>query len=183
MFSPINSSTAAPPRLHPRDHAKHPANEPVYPVFSYGSNMDPQQTAARTPNAEPFTQAVIPGYELQFNKYSQPRQGSVLDIQENAASEVYGMVFLMPECNMNVLDQYENGYERVSCQVYPLSSNGKKRTNPVTVQVYKVKPDLIPTNPKPTSRDYVDTAVRGARYWGIPTQPILDAAQRVGYQA
>jgi len=83
--------------------------------FSYGSNMSTQRILERVPSAERIGIGVLEQHELKFHKIS--KDGSAkCDARKtgNAEHVIYGVLFLIPESEKNVLDRKEglgNGYE------------------------------------------------------------------------
>jgi len=151
--------------------------------FAYGSNMDPAQMHARAPGAQFIVVASLEGYKPDFTRYSPRRRCGVMDVVPAKGERVWGVVWGIPDDEMQALDTFESGYEprkaadryeRTPCRVIP---NGDLRRQPVEADMYEVvtKRDTI----KP-SRRYMETILNGARYWGLPQEYIaqLETFQR-----
>jgi cation transport regulator ChaC len=140
--------------------------------FAYGSNMNWDQMRDRCPSTRFDSIVRADGYQLAFTRFSKNRQCGVADIVANAGSRVWGVVFEIPDDEVNVLDQSEgyspgrarekNAYERRQLNVFRQVSNA----SPITVWTYVVV-NKLKSSPKP-SAEYKATILAGARHWKLP---------------
>lgn len=86
--------------------------------FAYGSNMDPERIRERGVEIMSMSPAVLPGYELVFNKISSGYHGEgFANIMKNEYSVVEGILYETNLGSIHNLDRYENypvGYNRLS---------------------------------------------------------------------
>lgn len=126
--------------------------------FAYGSNMSTVRLQARIPHAAPVGRACWPGMELMFNKVGRDGTGKAnLVVQEKTCA--WGVVFELGAADWDVLDRFEPGYARRSCQV--ILDSGKL----LSTQVYL---GIEPIRALPPLDVYRDHLIRGAREHGLP---------------
>jgi len=140
--------------------------------FAYGSNLNWDQIRDRCPSTRFASIARADGYRLEFTRFSKNRQCGVADIVASAGSDVWGVVFEIPDDEVNVLDKSEgyspgrgrekNAYERFQLDVFRQGSNA----SPITVWTYVVV-NKLKSAPKP-SAEYKATILAGARHWKLP---------------
>jgi hypothetical protein len=75
--------------------------------FAYGSNMNWNQIRCRCPSARFAFVARAAGYGLAFTRFSQKRKCGVADIVTSLGNEVWGVVFDIPNDEIDKLDQSE----------------------------------------------------------------------------
>ena len=153
--------------------------------FAYGSNMDWDQMRGRCPSCRFDSIASAEGYRLAFTRFSKNRQCGVADIVASAGSDVWGVVFEIPEDEVNVLDKSEgyspgrarekNAYERRKLDVFGQGSNASA----ITVWTYVVV-NKLRSPPKP-SAEYKATILTGARHWKLPAN-YLEELERIETQ-
>lgn len=133
--------------------------------FAYGSNMHPEQMRGVCPGSRFVTIGKLPDYRLDFTRFSNRRGGGVADIVHDSDSEVWGVVYDVPETDLDALDEKEGvavgAYERKHVEILTPSSE------PLPVTTYSVVDKGGPFAPKP---EYSDLIVGGARYWSLPQQ-------------
>ena len=117
------------------------------------------------PGSRFVTIGKLPDYRLDFTRFSKVRGGGVADIVHDSDSEVWGVVYAVPETDLDALDEKEGvavgAYERKHVEILTPSSE------PLPVTTYSVVDKGGPFAPKP---EYSDLIVGGARYWSLPQQ-------------
>jgi gamma-glutamylcyclotransferase len=78
--------------------------------FAYGSNMNWDQMRDRCPSSRFDSIVRDEGYRLAFTQFSKTRQCGVADIVASAGSDVWGVVFEIPDDEVNVLDKSGEGH-------------------------------------------------------------------------
>lgn len=79
--------------------------------FAFGSNMNPSQMKDRVGEVPASVPAVLTGYQLVFNKWSQTRKGWAANLipTDNQNDKVEGVVYQLSEAQISKLDKNE-GY-------------------------------------------------------------------------
>ncbi len=129
--------------------------EVVY--FAYGSNMNPDQMAERCPGAKAVCPAKLRNYRLAERKYA--------DIDPEEGSNVYGVMYTVPEDEMKRLDGFEGAprfYKRVKVQVEFAMKPYKAVTYILTPEMKKER------NGIPFPEDYRARCSAGAEHYNIP---------------
>jgi len=126
--------------------------------FAYGSNMDTDQLETRFKELKNkkfciVGVAVLPNYELKFNKKSTDGSGKA-NIIPDEKSEVEGVVFELTEEQFMKLDEKEKGYHRNKISV-------NLNNNFIEVITYIADDSNICDGLFPTS-SYLDKIVKGA---------------------
>lgn len=126
--------------------------------FGYGSNLSTAYTLDMLPNAKFFMKAYLPNYSVQFQFWSELRQGGLSNISVDPGQMVHGVLFEVPEKEMILLDDmdgvYKGQYFRKTFLI--LGEDGK--TYPA--DLYKVIDPLGPFTP---SKGYVEIMLNGAK--------------------
>lgn len=142
--------------------------------FAYGSNMHPEQMRGVCPGSRFVTIGKLPDYRLDFTRFSKVRGGGVADIVHDYDSEVWGVVYAVPETDLDALDEKEGvaggAYERKHVEILTPTSES------LPVMTYSVVRKKGPFAPKP---EYSDLIVGGARYWSLPQQYVTSLIQYV----
>lgn len=85
--------------------------------FAYGSNMCTARLRARLPCALPVGSAVLPGWELTYDKRSVDGSGKCT-VRPSGREAVHGVLFEIDSLSVEVLDRIEGaGYERLTVTV------------------------------------------------------------------
>jgi gamma-glutamylcyclotransferase (GGCT)/AIG2-like uncharacterized protein YtfP len=139
--------------------------------FAYGSNMDAAQIKERCPSAKFVCRAKLPSHRLTFTRMSVIRRCGVADILRDETKEVWGVVYELPENELENLDKDEsfrlgrpddqNDYTRENCDVW--HEGDAKR--PLIVAIYRGHPQ---PNPPLPNCDYKNLIIAGARHWQLP---------------
>lgn len=93
--------------------------------FAYGSNMDEEQMKERCPKSEVLGIGYLSGYKLGFTRFSEKRQSAVADILVSPDDNVWGLIYEVPEADMERLDHFEgapDAYQRIYKKVYQYKS-------------------------------------------------------------
>jgi len=152
--------------------------------FAYGSNMNWDQISKRCPSAQFDSVAKAVGYRLAFTRFSEGRNCGVTDIVASPGSEVWGVIFVIFDLEIDDLDKSEgyrplrargeNAYERRQFEVVRQGC-----ASAVTVWTYfvvnKLKMALRP------SAAYKALILDGARHWHLPAR-YVDELERIKTQ-
>jgi gamma-glutamylcyclotransferase len=91
------------------------SESPFY--FAYGSNMSSRRLQERVPTALPYGVALARDKRLVCNRRSRDGSGKAnLSIAPGAAA--WGVLYRLEARDWNVLDRFEPGYSRLSCEVF-----------------------------------------------------------------
>lgn len=102
-------------------------------VFAYGSNMCLGRFLKYRVHPEaPRIPARLPGYSLRFNKESSDGSGKA-NVEQHGGDEVWGVLYTIPDADLNLLDEGEKGYCRLLVPV-------QTETGPVEAWVYFATP-------------------------------------------
>ena len=83
-------------------------------VFAFGSNMCSGRFRAYGVSPEGAGRAaVLPGHHLLFNKRSTDDKSGKANVAAHAGSDVWGVLFSVPDGDLHKLDKGEGGYQRV----------------------------------------------------------------------
>lgn len=87
-------------------------------VFAFGSNMCSGRFREYgvSPEGEERA-AVLPGHHLLFNKKSTDDKSGKANIAVHEGSEVWGVVYTIPDADLEKLDKGEGGYRKVRLSV------------------------------------------------------------------
>ena len=145
--------------------------------FAYGSNMDWSQMKERCPCAKFVCRAKLPSHRLPFTLRSWRRRCGVADILRDETKDVWGVVYELPESELENLDKDEdfrrgrpddqNKYTREDHHVWREGD----AEQPLLVSIYRGPPQLNPPFP---DCDYKNLIVAGARHWQLPADYIQE---------
>jgi gamma-glutamylcyclotransferase len=83
-------------------------------VFAFGSNMCSGLFRAYGVSPEAAGRAaVLPGHRLLFNKKSTDDKSGKANVAAHAGSDVWGVLYAVPDGDLDKLDKGEGGYRRV----------------------------------------------------------------------
>jgi hypothetical protein len=92
------------------------------PVFAYGSNMcSGRFRAYRIQPEQTGRAAVLSGYRLVFDNESIDRSGKA-NLEPHGGSETWGVIYLIPDTDLQKLDDGEVGYHRMLLPVRTASN-------------------------------------------------------------
>lgn len=138
--------------------------------FAYGSNMDPDQMAARCPSSVAHGIGYLADHVLCFPRQSISRACGVASVRAEAGQHTWGVVYRMTMEDFTRLDTFEdfvpdraahlNGYMRETRHVHIDDS-------PVETHIYIAN---IEDAPPPPSLAYLTHMRIGARHHGLPAE-------------
>lgn len=125
--------------------------------FAYGSNMNPDQMKTRCPGAEAICPAKLKNYCLAERLYA--------DIDPEEGSNVYGVLYSVPEDEMKEMDRHEGAphtYRRIKVEV-EFAMRPRKAVTYILTPEKKKERDGIPF-----PDDYRERCSAGAEHYHIP---------------
>lgn len=129
--------------------------------FAYGSNIKKDRLEGRLDKVKVFGVAILKGYHIAFNKQSVDRTGKA-NIIPMVQEEIFGVLYGLSEDQFKKLDKNEDGYKRVSMNVYL----GIKKIN---AQTYIALEEKVNDNLFPTEK-YLNFLIEGAREHNFPEE-------------
>lgn len=150
-------------------------------VFAYGSNLDLDdlQRWLRARGYPPWRPrsarvATLPGWRMVWNYHSPMRRGGCANIERAAGGPgLPGAVLDVDDGLLAALDHKEGHperYRRLRCPVQLIDHS-------IEAWVYVVTPEWRRPQPVWPRRDYLETVLRGARAFGLPSWHV-DALSR-----
>lgn len=76
-------------------------------LFTFGSLMDPATMHQVCPKAEDLGPAVLEGYRFAITGFSEHYDGGVADVVASQGDRVEGVLWALPEADLETLDKYE----------------------------------------------------------------------------
>lgn len=147
--------------------AKSPPKGYVH-YFAFGSNMSTKRLQARIPNAQAIGRGRLASWTMICNKSG--LDGSAKANIARAENDwVWGVIFVVPEDQLDVLDGYEGGYERHPVQVHDDDGN--------TYRCATYSSDRTTCDERLNSA-YRQYMVDGAREHGLPTHYVAELASK-----
>lgn len=129
---------------------------PLY--FAFGSNLDADQMAERCPGARAAFRARLVDHRIAFTHPSRRWGGGAADIVPAAGECVWGLVWELADGQLELMDRFELGYERVELSVRDAADR------PHLASTYRV---LDKGEHRPT-RLYLDKMLRWGARWAFP---------------
>jgi gamma-glutamylcyclotransferase (GGCT)/AIG2-like uncharacterized protein YtfP len=129
--------------------------------FAYGSNMEPRRFKRRCPHAQVVGRARLPGYRLDFTRYSTSFRGGVADIVSDPEAEVWGVLSRVEESDLASLDEYEGAPVRYRREQVTVIDDGGQEHSAITYMANR-------TGHFTPSKSYVELILRGACEHGLP---------------
>lgn len=130
--------------------------------FAYGSNLDETQMKERCQESELIGVAVLKNYRLDFTIYSKKRMCGCADIVKDKGSEVWGLIYVLSEKDLQQLDAFEgnpNYYRRTKVNV---TDRTGKTIEACTYEVVNKLPFQAP------SSQYLDIIKTASRKFNFP---------------
>jgi hypothetical protein len=134
--------------------------------FAYGSNLDGRQMRERCPSSLPLCRARLPHHCLDFTYYSSRWQGGAADVLPRPGELVWGVVYQLGPDELNALDRFEIGYDRIEVEVM----DDRARLHRALSYTVREKGSFAP------SQIYLDKIVRWGERWRFPA----DYLERLG---
>lgn len=133
--------------------------------FAYGSNLSTTFIHGYTPSAKLVMKADLPNYKVEFRHYSEKLGGGISSIVEAPGALVKGVIYAVPESEIEELDVLESVpegiYRRDTFVV--LGEDGQWHH----ADLYRVS---TPSGPYTPSTSYVDFMIEGAREHGLDAE-------------
>lgn len=145
--------------------------------FAYGSNMDPGQMIDRKIRFSAASRAVLKEHTLVFNRYSVTYGAGVADIIPKQGGAVEGVLYLVTERALKVLDKFE-GVARGLYQRAFVVVEDEKGT-PHRAVCYQIVDKAIVTIPP--SLEYLTKLVKGAEAFGLSPDYIQGLRDRLAH--
>jgi cation transport regulator ChaC len=131
-------------------------------VFAYGSNMWPARFREYGVHPEAAgMSAMLPAYRLAFNKASRKDGSGKANVEPNPDAAVWGVIYRIPDADLEALDRGEVGYERQAMRVYTAAGVG------VTAWVYVATAGRVDPRLRPYTW-YKQFLIEGAKEHGLP---------------
>jgi gamma-glutamylcyclotransferase len=138
--------------------------------FAYGSNMDEARMRKRCPSARFLFKGRLPGFRLDFTRFSTTNQCGAADIIPDSSATVWGVVYHINDEHKPALEKAEGvpvrAYEQATLSVHPDGDDAQH----IKVITYAVVTKETPC-PKP-SEEYKARIVNGAKSWKLPADYI-----------
>lgn len=130
--------------------------------FAYGSNLSSNCIRDYTPSAAFVMKADLPNYKVEFRHYSKNLGGGISSIVDTPGALVKGVIYDVPESELEELDILESVPEGVYRRdTYVVMGEDGHWHH---ADLYRVS---IPTGPHTPSTSYVDSMIDGAREHGL----------------
>ena len=140
--------------------------------FAYGSNLHPLRLQERIGEAASISIGEVRDARLRFNKISQDGSGKCNILKtHDAEGKVCGAIYDLSNEQEQRLDDFEEGYERTTIDVYVPDSGIR------TYFTYVAKPECIDDQLKPFDW-YKELVYLGAQYHGFPPEYIQNLADQ-----
>ncbi len=126
--------------------------------FAYGSNLDIEQMRQRCPSSRPHVRGVLENHRIDFTHRSRRWGGGAADVVAQAEESVWGALYSLERSELELLDRFEGGYERLEIQVHA------EKSGPVHALTYtvRIKGSFLPT------REYLEKLLRWGEHWDFP---------------
>jgi len=145
-------------------------------VFAFGSNMCSGRFRAYGVSPEgPGRAAVLPGHHLLFNKKSTDDKSGKANVAAQAGSDVWGVLYTIPDADLDKLDRGEGGYRRVRSSLR-LTDN---TSTDAWVYVAKKPQNDPPLRPYTWYKRFL---VEGAREHSLPADYIANLESIIAVQ-
>lgn len=131
-------------------------------TYAYGSNLSSKYFRKVCPSAVLVMKAELPNYRVEFRHYSEKWQGGISSIVEAPGELVQGVIYEIPEKEIEELDIRESVpqglYRRDTFLV--LGEDGRWHR----ADLYRV---TTPAGPYTPSKGYLDDMIKGAQEHGL----------------
>jgi len=148
--------------------------------FAYGSNLDTEQIAKRTPYAKFVGRVALKNYKLTFVTYNYTWKGGVANIEPSEGDVVYGILWHFTDDMLTKMDRYEghpHKYVRHDVQVQNLSSNTNGLPQELTAAAYEIQNKWDVHKFYPSGENYYEQIKAGYEKYQFPLV-LLEEAQK-----
>ncbi len=135
--------------------------------FAYGSNLDADQMRERCPSSRGVERARLDGHRLGFTRFSKRWDGGVADLIRAPDSAVWGVLYHMHLDDLERLDRFEGGYERIRVRVVALGE-----THEAVSYSVREKQEHAPRDA------YIGKMLHWGKHWAFPAS-YLDSLRRI----
>ena len=140
--------------------------------FAYGSNMDETRMRERCPSARFLFKARLPGFRLDFTRFSTGNRCGAADIILDSSATVWGVVYHIKDEHKTALEKAEGvpvrAYEPFTVDIHPDGDRAQRIKATTYVVVTKEDP-----RPRPNAQ-YKALLLNGAKSWNLPADYIVD---------
>ena len=126
--------------------------------FAYGSNLDTAQMLERCPGSRAMFRAQLSHHRLDFTHFSTRWNGGAADVVPHSGASVWGLVYALTAHDLDLLDQYEGGYQRILLEVLDDGGGAHVATTYVVEQKHSFRPSAV----------YIEKMIRAAIEWDFP---------------
>lgn len=142
--------------------------------FAYTARIEPASMAAACPSATFEFIAHLPGWGLEFPLDGNGWNGGLPTARPTPGSTVWGVVYAVPDADLDRLESIEREEGRVRSTVEAMDRMGRRHS---VVTHVASDPDAHPLEP---STEYVDVMLRGSRHWSLPAGWIAGLEEVLG---
>lgn len=126
--------------------------------FGYGSNLSFEYTKDMLPSARVAMKAFLPNFSIQFQVWSEIRQGGLSNVAFDPGKIVHGAIFEVTEEEMSILDEREGYYKGQYNRETFLVLGEDRKWYPA--DLYRA---IEPQGPFTPSKSYVEIMIKGAK--------------------
>jgi len=141
--------------------------------FAYGSFLDSETLRAHCPSARFVTRAVLPNFEVQFNFMSRTYAGGVTGVEPSPGRMARGVVYDIPQGEMEYLDTIEAVPEGLYYRQRVLVVD--ECGNYLEAETYRT---TDPKGPFTPTRKYLALMIKGAKEHELDMDYIKDLESR-----
>jgi gamma-glutamylcyclotransferase (GGCT)/AIG2-like uncharacterized protein YtfP len=129
--------------------------------FAYGSNLDADQMRERCPSSRVIARARLDGHRLGFTHFSKRWGGGSADLIPEPDAVVWGVVYGLDADDLERLDRFEGGYERILVQLDVYPAGDEAAFEAISYQVREKQPHA--------PRDlYLAKMLHWGEHWELP---------------
>jgi len=154
-------------------HLNATAEELYY--FAYGSNMNPQQMAARCPHASVVVIASLADHQIAFFGYSAIWDGAQETVLPASGHNLWGVVYQLSASDRESLDDAQDA--RMDGSGAYFHSPASVSSNDGTVYKVLLYKKASQGSPQKPSQEYLDFIVQGAQQRQLPSAYIQSLRQ------
>ena len=132
--------------------------------FAYGSNLDADQLSERCPSSRGLFRAKLQHHRLDFTHFSSRWVGGAADVLPHSGSVVWGVLYELDEAELELLDRFEGGYDRIALWVEDDSGRSHRAVSYTVREKHSFRP----------TETYLGKMLRWGEHWQLP-RSYLDA--------